>query len=333
MTVDPEIESDNIRLMRYEAPLEQPLVEELFAFWEPIFGGPIDIAPETLLGSEGAQSLITVYTRRLKGSLAGACLVATSHSLPALGGLGEVATSPQARRSGIASQLSQQARDDFAERGGQAIFLGTVNPGAARIYFRLGWRKLAGANLMVNALDGRAPEEFLVDYFRGVGPAQVREPSPADRVPMIPLLVSPHDWQILDSNTAMLSTRYAAQDSCLGLYRRYMALTRDGGGAWFCAADELGQLSGLSTVRLDGAGGYRVDGFIRRESLDCWNALIGRAVDWGANRSASPIWATVSVEDDEKLALFESAGFSGAGAGESFDLGGREVGTLRLELA
>ena len=53
MTVDPEIESDNIRLMRYEAPLEQPLVEELFAFWEPIFGGPIDIVPETLLGSEG----------------------------------------------------------------------------------------------------------------------------------------------------------------------------------------------------------------------------------------------------------------------------------------
>ena len=319
--------------MRLEAPLEHSLVEELFAFWEPIFGGPIDITPETLLGSEGAQSLITVYTRRLEDTLAGACLMATSHTLPALGGLGEVATSPQARRSGIATLLSQQARDDFAERGGQAIFLGTVNPGAARIYFRLGWRKLAGANLMVNVLDGRSPEEFLVDYFRGVGPTQVREPSPSDRVPMIPLLVSPHDWQMLDSNTAMLSTRYAVQDSCLGLYRRYMALTKEGRGAWFCAADDLGHLSGLSTVQLDGAGGCRVDGFTRKESLDCWNALTQRAVDWGANRNASPIRATVSVEDDEKLALFESAGFDRAGVGESFDLGGREVGTLRLELA
>ena len=321
--------------MRLEAPLEQPLVEELFAFWEPIFGGPIDITPDTLLGSEGAQSHITVYTRRLADSdtLAGACIVATSHTLPALGGLGEVATSPQARRSGIATQLSQQARDDFAERGGRAIFLGTVNPGAARIYYRLGWRKIAGANLMVNVLDGSSPEEFLVDYFRGIGPTQVRDPSSADRAPMIPLLVSPHDWQMLDSNTAMLSTRYVVQDSCLGLYRRYMALTEDGRGAWFCAADGLGQLSGLSTARSDGVGGCSVDGFIRRENLESWNALILRAVDWGANRNASPVWAAVSVEDDEKLALFESVGFRSAGAGESFDLGGREVETLRLELA
>ncbi len=332
MTVDPEIESDNIRLMRLEAPLEQALVDELFAFWEPIFGGPIDITPETLLGSEGAQSLITVYTRRLEGTLVGACLMATSSTLPALGGLGEVATSPQARRSGIATLLSQQARDDFAERGGQAIFLGTVNPGAARIYSRLGWRKIAGANLMVNVLDDRSPEEFLVDYFRGVGPAEVREPSPADRVPMIPLLVSPHDWQALDSNTAMMSTRYAVQDSCLGLYRRYMALTKDGKGAWFCAADDLGHVLGLSTVRMSGADGCKVDGFTCKESLDCWNALIRKAADWGVNRNASPVWATVSVEDDEKLALFESAGFSGAGAGEPFDLGGREVATVRLEL-
>ena len=76
-----------------------------------------------------------------------------------------------------------------------------------------------------------------------------------------------------------------------------------------------------------------MDGFTHRESLDSWNALIQRAIDWGADRETLPIWATVSVEDDEKLALFESLGFSGVGAGEPFDLGGREVATLRLELA
>ena len=318
--------------MRFEAPLEQSLVDELFAFWEPIFGGPIDVTPETLLGSEGTQSRVTIYTRRLGGKLAGACLVASSSSLPALGGLGEVATSPEARRTGIATELTRQARDDFANRGGRAIFLGTVNHAAARIYFRLGWRKLAGVNLMLNALDGRSPEEFVVDYFRGIGPVEVREPSPADRVPMIPLLVSPHDWQALDFNTGMMSTRYAVQDSCLGLYRRYMALAKDGRGTWFCASDELGQLAGLSTARLDAEGGCRVDGFTRGEQLDSWEALIGRAVDWGADRGASAIRATVSVEDEEKLALFESVGFRNVGADESFDLGGREVGTLRCEL-
>ena len=319
--------------MRLEAPLEQTLVDELFAFWEPIFGGPIDVTPDTLLGSEGTQSRVTVYTRRLGDKLAGACLVASSGSLPALGGLGEVATSPEARQTGIATELTRQARDDFADRGGQAIFLGTVNHAAARIYFRLGWRKLAGVNLMVNVLDGRSPEEFLVDYFRGIGSVEVREPSPADRVPMIPLLVSPHDWRALDFNTGMLSTRYAVQDSCLGLYRRYMALTREGRGAWFCASDERGQLAGLATARLDETGGCQVDGFARGEKLDSWEALIGRAVDWGADRRASPIWAAVSVEDEEKLALFESVGFRNVGEGESFGLGGREVGTLRCELS
>ena len=318
--------------MRLEAPLEPGLVDELFEFWEPIFGGPIDVTPETLLGSEGTQSRITVYTRRLGSKLAGACLVASSRTLPALGGLGEVATSSEARRSGIATELTRQARDDFADGGGEAIFLGTVNHAAARIYFRLGWRKLAGANLMANVLDGRSPEEFLVDYFRGIGSVGVREPSPADRVPMIPLLVSPHDWQALDFNTEMLSTRYAAQDSCLGLYRRYSALARDGRGAWFCASDDLSQLAGLSTARLDEEGGCRVDGFTLRKSLRSWEELIRRATGWAADRNTSAIWAAVSVEDEEKLALFESVGFKRVGAGAPFDLGGREVGTLRCEL-
>lgn len=319
--------------MRLEAPLDPMLVKELFKFWEPIFGGPIDVTPETLLGSEETQSRITVYTRRLECKLAGACLVASSSALPALGGLGEVATSPEARRTGIATELTKQSRDDFADRGGHALFLGTVNHAAARIYFRLGWRKLAGANLMVNVLDGRSPEEFMVDYFRGIGPVEVREPSPADRAPMIPLLVSPHDWQALDFNTGMMSTRYAVQDSCLGLYRRYMALTQNGRGAWFCASDDRGQLVGLSSALLDDEGGCSVDGFARREKSDSWRELVQRAADWGADISASSIWATVSVEDEEKLSLYESLGFKISSTGGSFDLDGRDVGTLRMELA
>ena len=319
--------------MRLEAPIEAHLVDELFEFWVPIFGGPIDVTPEVLLGHEVPKTTITVYVRRLGGKLAGACLVATSKEMPSLGGFGEVATSPDARRSGIATELSHQARDDFRERGGQALFLGTDNPDAARIYFRLGWRKLAGVNLMVNVLNGDSPEEFLVDYFRDLGPATVRAPSPADRVPMIPLLVSPQDWQVLDSNTGMLSTRYAVQDSCLGLYRRYSALAVDGRGAWFCAATSLGQVVGLSTARLDGGGGCRVDGFTHRNHLGSWKALIQAATGWGAGMNASSIWATVSVEDDEKRSLFESVGFRNTAPGEPFDLGGRQVATLRLELA
>ena len=105
------------------------------------------------------------------------------------------------------------------------------------------------------------------------------------------------------------------------------------GEAWFCASDDKGQLAGLSSALLDEEGGCSVDGFIRREKADSWSELIQSAVDWGADRKSSHIRATVSVEDEEKLSLYESAGFRSIGAGESFDLGGRDVSTLRMELA
>ena len=147
--------------MKYEAPLEPQLVDELFDFWLPIFEGQIDVTPDVLLGHELPHSRIIVHTRRLNGKLAGACLVATSEATPSLGGFGEVATSSDARRLGIATALSRQALDEFREKGGQALFLGTGNPDAARIYFRLGWRKLAGANLMANISNGDSPKSFL----------------------------------------------------------------------------------------------------------------------------------------------------------------------------
>ena len=320
--------------MRYETPLDAGLVDELMELWLPIFVEGIDLTREALLGEEMPDARITVYTRRIGERLAGACLVASSDSMPSLGGLGEVATSPAARRTGIASALTEQALDDFRNRGGQALFLGTVNPAAARIYHRLGWRKLAGARLMLHVTIGESPEEFFVDYFRGIRgePVKIRLPSPADRAPMIPLLALPHDWQVLDFNTGMMSVRYAVQDSCLGLYRRYAAIGGDGRGAWFCAGTDNGHVVGLSTARLDGHGGCRIDGFTHRDHSTIWQDLIQAAVDWSVGRKASHIYADVSVEDEDKLTLFESLGFSHAIEGDPFDLGGRQVGTVRLEL-
>lgn len=320
--------------MRYKTPLNPSLVDELMDLWLPIFVDGIDLTRESLLGDEMPHSRITVYTRRIEGKLGGACLVVSSDATPSLGGLGEVATTLAARGTGIATALTQQALDDFKALGGEAMFLGTINPAAARIYHRLGWRKLAGARLMLNVLNGDSPEEFMVDYFRGIRdePVTVRPPSPADRAPMIPLLVAPHDWQALDFNTGMMSTRYAVQDSCLGLYRRYAAIAGDGRGAWFCAGTDGGNVAGLSTARLDEEGGCRVDAFTHRDHLGWWLALVQAAVDWADASNASRVYADVSVEDDEKVALFESAGFADTNAGFSFDLGCRQVGTLRLKL-
>ena len=320
--------------MRFEAPLDPALVDELMDFWAPIFVEGIDLTREALLGDESPDARITVYTRRIDVELAGACLVASSDAIPSLGGLGEVGTSPAARRTGIATALTKQALDDFRDRGGQALFLGTVNPAAARIYHRLGWRKLAGARLMVNVLNGNSPEEFLVDYFRNSGGevVNVRAPSPADRAPMIPLLAAPHDWQVLDFNVGVMSTRYAVLDSCLGLYRRYAAIAGDGHGAWFCAGTARGSVVGLSTARLDGDGGCRVDAFTHRYHASAWQTLIQAAVDWSVGGNIGDIYADVSVEDEDKRALLESVGFTNPSDREPFDLGSRQVGIVRLEL-
>ena len=315
-----------------ESPIGPPLVEELFEFWVRILGGPIDVTPESLLGHEGPEAQLTVYLRRIGGELAGACLLATSRALPSLGGFGEVATSPRFRRRGIATELCRQAVDDFRERGGHALFLGTDNPDAARVYHRLGWRKLAGANLMANISDGRSPEEFLIDYFRGLGPATVRAGTPADRVPMIPLLISPHDWQVLDSNAAMLSTRYAVQGSCLGLYRRYSALAKDGQGAWFSAVTKGGHVVGLSTARLDPDGECHVDAFTHNAHVRSWRELIHATSDWGASRGFTSFAATASTEDEERQSLFESVGFRNTGPAEPFDVANRRVPAVRFEL-
>ena len=319
--------------MKLEAPLEPTLVDGLFDFWLPIFGLPNDLNPETLLGTEHPRSPISLYTRRIEKEMVGTCLVIRSPDMPELGGFSEVATSPRARRTGIATELSRQARDEFREAGGEALFLGTVNPDAARIYFRLGWRKLAGANVMLNVTGEESPEEYMLDFFRELGPAAVGPATPGDRLPMIPLLLAPHDWQVLDLNVDMLSTRYAVQDSCLGLYRRYSAMAKDGPGAWFCARTDSGHVVGVSSAVVVSGDGCRVDGFTHLNHLDMWEPLLQSALEWCTRRDVSPIWTTVSFEDEEKLALFESSGFRQTVHGESLDLGVRQVRTLRCELA
>ena len=317
--------------MRLEGPLDAGFVDELFRFWAEIFGGPMDVPPEVFLGHENEHNRSTVYLERRGQRLVGTSAVTASRKLPVLSGFGGVASSPEVRRLGVSSRLCRQAVDDFRDRGGHALFLGTDNPEAARVFYRLGWRRLASTNVMVNISDGSSPEAFLLDYFRDLGPATVRPATPADRIPMIPLLVSPHDWQVLDANAAMFSTRYALQPSCMGLYRRYSSLARDHRGGWFSAVAEGGMTVGLSTARLHNMGSCQVDGFTYRDQPACWNELIQGAIDWGNDRGASSFNAEVSVEDEEKQALFESAGFRSAGPGEPFVLDGRKVAAARFE--
>ena len=264
--------------------------------------------------------------------IAGTSHLTISKSDPRLGGFGEVGTAPEFRRRGIASALITRGRDVFRAQGGEALFLATHNPAAARVYTRCGWRKLASANVMAFIADGDSPETYLVDFFRECSGAAIIPGSAAERIPVIPLIVSPHEWQVMDANAGICSTRYAPQRSCMGLYPRYVALACDGQGTWFAARTNRGQVVGLSTARLNGPDRCRVDGFSHHNAPDVWDDLVHAAISWAATREAHTCWAEASMEDESKIGRFEALGFRKVRIGSKFELDGRQVVSIRLEM-
>ena len=319
--------------MRLEIPLSEELADELLGFWGRVFGYTPDLPRGALIGEESEHNRNVLYLNRRDGAVAGTCLTTTSVALPGLGGFGEVATEPGLRRSGIATALCGQAVEEFRGDRGEALFLGTGNPGAIRVYHRLGWRTMAGADVMANISSGESPESFLVEYFREQAPTAVRRASAAERVAMIPLIVTPHDWQVLDANAQrhIYSTRYATQSSCNGLFPRYESVREGGKGEWFAAHTEDGRVVGLSTARLDGGGGCRVDGFAHQRHTNSWPELMSAAVEWAGQRGAARCRAVISIEDEDKQAAFEGIGFIRVGPSTPFEISGRQLRSVVMD--
>ena len=320
---------------RYETPIREELARELFAFWEEIFGPEDpDIPIGVFLGEESEHNRHVVLLERDGDTLAGTCGIMTPRANPEFAGIGEVATRPQYRGRGIAGRLCRQALDEFTEQGGEAVFLGTENPGAARIYHRLGWRRIAGSTVWVNVTTGISPEEYLADYFRAPSQVQIVPGDASLRVPMIPLLLTPHDWQILDGNlpTPMVSTRYAMQNSCMGLCRKYYYLVKRDDAEWFAAKTSDGRLVGISTACIDAENVCNVDGFIHARFDNSYHALITAAIDWGTQRNSVRFVTRISVEDEEKRANFKALGFRTGPIDGTFTIGGRKVDALTMVL-
>ena len=307
-------------------PLDVDLTEELIDFWDGIFGDGYQPDRSLYAGDERSFNRDTFYLLEQGGRTVGSSHLTTAVGNSELSGLGEVGTAPQCRGKGIASRLCRAARDDFLAAGGQALFLGTVNPVAARIYHRLGWRKMPGSTIWALIASGESPESFLVDYFRASDEVGVEPGSPAQRVPMIPLIIAPHDWRVLDANVELYSTRYLEQNSCMGLYPRYAKLVEQCAGAWFAARTRDGRLVGLASARPDGEGACQVDGFVHGRYAGSWVDLMRAAIDWAGGRC----WVRVCVEDEEKGACLKDLGFVDGGPSEPFVMGDRTVEAVRL---
>ncbi|MFP6646675.1 MAG: GNAT family N-acetyltransferase [Candidatus Latescibacterota bacterium] len=316
---------------RHETPLAPELADELCVFWEAAFSTSYERFRSILAGEELAHNRDVVYLVRHGDALAGTCHLTTPARSCRLGGLGEVATAPAFRSRGIATHLCRLARDEFRQSSGAALFLGTGNPEAARVYRGLGWCKLAGANVMVCVSGDESPEAFLVDYFREPGSVNAVAASAGMRIAMIPLLVFPHDDMVLDASAGMLSTRYAVQHSCMGLYPRYETLCEERSGSWFGAQTTNGRVVGLSTARLDASSNCQVDAFVHWRFRECWDELIETAVQWGVDAGAPTCWARIARTEEGRRSLYEALGFCETGPDGTFDVGGRQVDAVRLD--
>ena len=321
--------------LRYEVPVRKETAQELFDFWEEIFGPEDpDIPIGVFLGDEADYNRHVVFLERDGGDLIGTCGMMTPRENPRLAGIGEVATRLSYRGRGIANRLCSQALDEFLAQGGEAVFLGTENPDAARIYCRLGWRRIAGSTVWTNVATGDSPEEYLVDYFRAASPVKIVLGDASLRVPMIPLLLSTHEWQVLDGNlpSPMISTRYAEQNSCMGLCRKYYYLVKRDGAEWFAAKTRDNRLVGIATARIDQDGVCNVDGFAHARFGNAYNTLIETAIEWGELQNAARFATRLSVEDEEKQAKAELLGFCKGEADGTFIVGDHEVGALKMTL-
>lgn len=337
---------------RYETPIDKELAKELFDFWEEVFGPEDpDIPVDVFLGKEADHNRHVVLLEREGDTLTGTCGIMTPRANPNFAGIGEVATRPEYRGRGIANRLCQQALDEFAEQGGEVVFLGTENPAAARIYHRLGWRRIAGSTVYANVTKDDSPEEYLADYFRTTSTVNIAPGDASLRVPMIPLLLTPHHWQVLDGNlpTPMISTRYAEQNSCMGLYRKYQYLLSpssqsEGGRAraqrerrgmpaeWFAAKTDDGRLVGIATAYVDADNVCHVDGFVHTRFNDSYDALMNVAISWGTQQESVRTTTRLSVEDEEKQAKFAAQGFRIGRTDGTFTVDDREVKAITMLL-
>jgi len=315
-----------------ETPLPPALASQLASFWEDIFGASYQQFQHVLTGAESEVNRNLLYLIQDDAEVVASTQLTLSRTDSRLGGLGEVATASAWRRRGLARQLSQVARDEFWKLGGDAIFLGTVNPQAAPLYESLGWRRLTGANVMCLVRNDGSSDEFFADYFQPVPGFSVEVGSAADRLGMIPLIVWPHEERVLDANLGLFSTCFTLQNSCMGLFPRYQELATERAGQWFVARTGRGSIVGLASVGIRDQQVVQADVFCHPNFPTASSELLDCCRDWATRQGAGQMRVQVATLDEGKRATLTSWGFVETGPAEEIQAAGESLTAVWLGL-
>ena len=292
-------------------PIDNMEVDKLSTFWNEIFG--IDLIPDlpkdVFLGSENAYNTVKVFYYSEDNSIISTCATVTSNNINILGGLAEVATHKRFRGNGFAKDLCDKALDKFFTNKGQALFLGTSNPIAEKLYIKLGWQKIHNSNVLVNINSNIPYKEFSINYFKDEYIISIDEANPSARIPIIPLTIYPHRSELLDSNINIYSTKYHNQSSCMGLFYKFNILKKEHNGSWFVAKTKSGKIVGISTSKLIDYKTYNIDGFAHPNFNKNIDLLINKSIKWCINQGAEKITAQSNINDFIKQSIFEKLNF------------------------
>ncbi|MGC8804940.1 MAG: GNAT family N-acetyltransferase, partial [Candidatus Ratteibacteria bacterium] len=224
-----------------------------------------------------------------------------------LGGIGEVATLKQCRGRGIAKALCSMAINTFEDSGGKWLFLGTSNP-AARLYYSLGWHYLMGTKIMLRNSNGKNPEVFFSEYLSAIKTNKIRilRGDSRFRLQIIPLIIIPYDYPVLDLNAGLFSARWYIQRFCMGLYLHYEKLEEN--GAWFVAISGK-FLGGIVNIVFHEKYIAQIDGFcipgIERKIMP---NMYGTAIDYAKKNNVSEIHMVADALDEKKKQMLLKIG-------------------------
>jgi GNAT superfamily N-acetyltransferase len=122
---------------------------------------------------------------------------------PTIGIVNFVLTDPGWLRRGLSTYLCGVAADHFAARGGKAMYLGTSNPTARRIYIKCGFKDYHG-QAMRWVTDPAADAGFDEWYFDGGGDLSMRPAEWGDGAPATCLFTNRFSWIVRDFSEGII---------------------------------------------------------------------------------------------------------------------------------
>jgi predicted GNAT family N-acyltransferase len=298
--------NNTIRLKQYAAPLNNRLAKSLTDFWEDIFACSFDFIRTVTAGHETAINNDLFWVSSSNTEIVGTSHLTQPTLLPHLGGMGEIAVKSFARKQGLGERHCHQAIDYFEKNSGQYLFLGTNNPGAQKLYSKLGWRELENSDVMVRS------EYALEDLYKNIpGKFQIKPGSALERISMIPLILSTKVFCCLDANTNIYSTSCQRQKSCMGLFPKYQNLkNKDNAGGWL-AMYRSNVLTGLMSWKTVLHNIAVVDGFVHDTQTNLFSSFLKQGVQKLNSETGITIFKSRIMPNDKlKLAAFKEAGFS-----------------------